>query len=245
MSKKRKPKARLKAAPPLEVVAAPAAPPPRRLRRVPPNTQRLIDAIIDLTLKHVDVVGDNNKRQRLRVILEEAGQAVAVGQSASVRLAAIPKNTPANGWPGGGSGGGATSSTEAIAVARLDSTRPMGRQDPVLRISLDIERALEALLADVERIITLIELMARTRSTDHVRDAPQCWVASELHGFPWDEQWRPFTITKFEGVLEDPWPVERQVCRWVYDRTRRLRRLPTHAEMQLYLERGQVAGGES
>jgi hypothetical protein len=129
-----------------------------------------------------------------------------------------------------------TSSTEAAALAA-------GRRvaSPIDDIANELVTELRRLDTALRRIGWALDRYDRiVNPSDGLDEPPQCWVASKIHGLPWDRDWEPFVSTRFEGVLEEPWPEDRPVCRWVYDFTRRHARVPTKAEMRQYLERGQV-----
>lgn len=127
------------------------------------------------------------------------------------------------------------SSTERAA---LDARR--ARLDKVDRIGADLVRELGRLDAACAKIDRLVAEWDRVRNVAEIDDAPQCYVASVVHRLPWDADWSPVVRTTFAGVLPTPWDEERPVSRWVYDFTRRHRRLPTGDEMLEYLARGSV-----
>lgn len=127
------------------------------------------------------------------------------------------------------------SSTERAA---LDVHR--ARLAPVDRIGADIVRELGRIDASLARVDRLVAEWDRLRDVTDADDSPQCYVASVMHRMPWDLDWTPVVRTTFAGVLEHPWDEERPVCRWVYDFTRRHRRVPSSDELREYLARGSV-----
>jgi hypothetical protein len=132
----------------------------------------------------------------------------------------------------------ATSSTELAAVAAAEARNKI--RDPYLGQARELVPLLERLVRTVHDIEAVCDRFDRLRDTAPVEDAPQCHVARVVHGLQWDDTWSPWRSTTFAGVLAQPWPEERPVCRWVYDFTRAHRRLPERSEMLDYLRRGYV-----
>lgn len=214
--------------------------------KVPYKVTSTIKHIEELTLRQVPVdptKPGGPKQPALRGLLRRVEQVAANPARNVLSLPdGFPSTTPGNGSPGGGKGGRLevvldgervpTTSVEVAAFARV-------RLDPVEVLADEIERQLRAFDLAVSSLRHALERWDSLRSTAELPDAPQCWVATH-HRLPWDEDWAPMVTTRFEGVLEQPWPEERRVCRWVYDFTRKHKRIPSADECRQYLARGIV-----
>ena len=194
------------------------------------------------------------KHERVRSLLARAREALELDISevlVSSSPDGFPSTTPGNGSPGGGKGGRMTmvidddgerdtvptSSTERAAF--IGTHRDPGPSQ-VVRELREIEAQLQHFDSALLRLSGALTRLDEIRGQSMEEASPQCWVASVAHGLPWDRDWEPAVSTKFENYLETPWDKPRPVCRWVYDFTRRNRRLPERDELLQYLERGHV-----
>jgi hypothetical protein len=212
-----------------------------RARPLSSSARRVFDSIEHIALEHVPVnplLPAGVKELGFAQLLRKAREIVLADQTGSAAVDGFSSTTPANGSPGGGSGGNATSPTEA-AVLRLD-LEVVRRRDRVEELAGQVDTHVASLDKALHRLRSIVCEWELLRDVSAVDEPPQCYVASAIGELPWDEAWQPFTNTRFEGVLDEPFSVERPVCRWVYKFTRKHRRLPTPAEMLEYLERGVV-----
>lgn len=181
------------------------------------------------------------RARHLMVIDHRAGSAVADG---------FPSTTPGNGSPGSGKGGGKmmtipgdpehpdddvvpTSSTEAAALADVAG-------DPIRRLAVATMARVRNIARELEELDATLGAFDRIRLTSKVPDPPQCYVARELLGLPWDPEWDPFKSTTFPKLDDVRFDEPRRVCKWVYWFVRDNERLPTRDEAIKHLYRTAV-----
>lgn len=222
------------------------------------NQERLLEGLRYQLLEQVprDPKKPNGaKHERVRSLLARAREALEMDISEVLVSASpdgFPSTTPGNGSPGGGKGGRMTmvidddgerdtvptSSTERAAFAGTDPV--WAERSQVVDELREVEAQLRHIDSAILRLSGALTRLDGLRGQTTEEASPQCWVASVAHGLPWDRDWEPAVSTRFENYLDTPWEKPRPVCRWVYDFTRRNRRLPERDELLQYLERGHV-----
>lgn len=231
-------------------------------RRLPVTVDRLLESIRTGALDQMLIDKTKpglGKEQALRQLMRRATEILSVS-SVTSRPDGFAARTPGNGSPGAGKGGGMTmvvkdgrtdpgdrvptSATELAALTIIEQDeleRRAGKvADEMRTISYEVLQQLRNIDHALVRLAHAEDRWDRLRSTVDLEDAPQCYVASVVHRLPWDEAWAPHVSTRFDNVLEQPWPEDRPVCRWVYDFTRAHGRIPSKDELLQYLARGMV-----
>ncbi|MDO8391047.1 MAG: hypothetical protein Q7V57_11205 [Actinomycetota bacterium] len=181
----------------------------------------------------------------IEVMLSRVAKLMAQASSVSARADGFSKNTPLNGSPGGGKGGGRlmrieesdgvdlvpTSSTE---VAAIDARRAY---DPVAALGVEVSRRVGVVARELDAVERALDRFDELQNRDRQADPPMCWVAAKMHNLPFDFEWEPWRLTDFAGQLDEPFDEARKVCKYVYWFVRDHKRLPTRAEMVKYLEK--------
>lgn len=194
--------------------------------------------IVDYLRPVVSSDGVRSKTLRLEQLLAEARLIVALDVEHDTTIDGFPSKTQGNGSPGGGKGGVPVSSVEVTAIAREGAH---DGDDPIALIVASIEARAERMANDIVGMHSDITRYKRLRApADLEANQPFCYVAKRLHELPFDAAWEPHKRTSFDGVIDRPWPEPQQVCRFVYDFTRRWRRIPTRDEMLEHLRSGRV-----
>lgn len=127
----------------------------------------------------------------------------------------------------------------SVELAMLGRVGVVALPEPIEAIAARIERQLDTVVRALAGLAQDVDRYERLRSTADVEDPPQCWIAA-TYGLPWDDTWAPAHLTRFDGVLDPPWPEHRPVSAWVYQFTRKHKRVPTDDECRQYLARGIV-----
>lgn len=192
-----------------------------------------------------------SKTLRIEQLLAEARALVALDVEHDATIDGYPSRTPGGGSIGGGAGRTVTVTDETgspdhVPITSVEAAvlaREARGRDQLHDIALSVR-------ARVDRIATeLLGLQSDLVRAGNIRNEagldanqPYCHVAKFVCSppLPFDPAWEIHRRSTLDGYLDRPFPEPVGLSRFAYDFARRMRRLPTDAEMREHLERGTV-----
>jgi hypothetical protein len=192
-----------------------------------------------------------SKTLHLEQVLADARALVALDAEHDSQIDGFPTRTPGSGSIGGGAGRTVTvpdetgspdhvpiTSVEAAYLARLDRGR-----DQLHDIAVSVRARVERIADELRGLQSDLVRAGNIRATEGLEaNQPYCYVAKFVCSppLPFDPAWEIHRRTTLDGYLDRPFPEPVGLSRFAYDFARRMRRLPTEAEMREHLERGTV-----
>lgn len=192
-----------------------------------------------------------SKTLRIEQLLAEARALVTLDAEHDSQIDGYPTRTPGGGSIGGGAGRTVTvtdetgspdhvpiTSVEAAVIAR----EARGR-DQLHDIAISVRSRVDRIADELLGLQSDLVRAGNIRSTGNIEaNQPYCHVAKFVCSppLPFDQAWEIHRRTTLDGYLDRPFPEPVGLSRFAYDFARRMRRLPTEAEMREHLERGTV-----